>query len=349
MFRDGTSNVADTQEETIADDDAGSTSGMSRTQSARSDNADRPQGEAIKLWRRPVVRQYFHKGLIWRASEEAQVSAMELFVDLIFVGLIAIMGDTAAEEPTSEALLRFCVTLILSYQLWSSVTTINSWFVSNDLFQRFCIVFFTTCLVGYTTNVQNAFDSTYTELIAFYVAGRLFTVAYYALLYFLIPMIRPFLVAGSIIIIIPSALWIASIHVDYPNRLGFIWTAIVLDLYGTGIIVPIFRGAERLENTWLKPLVQRAQFYPAINIEHRTERMNAFVTLVIGYSVVALLYQSNAPGGINAYFGKAILGLIIAVVFALIYFEIDSSNLYVHAIRRHAFACKFLKQGSGLD
>lgn len=31
------------------------------------------------------------------------------------------------------------------------------------------------------------------------------------------------------------------------------------------------------------------------------ERTNAFVTLVFGYSVVALLYQNKAPYGINAY------------------------------------------------
>ena len=55
----------------------------------------------------------------------------------------------------------------------------------------------------------------------------------------------------------------------------------------------------------------------AINIEHKStgspllacitdrrsiaERTNAFVTLVFGYSVVALLFQNRASYGINAY------------------------------------------------
>ncbi len=30
------------------------------------------------------------------------------------------------------------------------------------------------------------------------------------------------------------------------------------------------------------------------------ERTNAFVTLVFGYSVVAMLYQNTAPLGVNA-------------------------------------------------
>lgn len=326
--------------ETLADDSE-STSGMSRTTTINFESNEKSTGETIKLWRRPVVRQYFHKGLIWRASETAEVSAMELFVDLIFVGLIAIMGDTAAEDPTGESLLRFCVTLILSYQLWSTVTVVMAWFVANDLFQRACIVFFTACLVGYSTNIQQAFNSTYTELVAFYITARLFHVAYYALLYFLIPMLQFFFVLTGIMILIPTALWIASCHVELPTSLGLIWVAIFLDVYGNGIIVPFYRQASKLEGTWLDPIAKRAQFYPAINIEHRTERMNAFVTLVIGYSVVGLLFQSQASFGINAFLGKAILGLIIAVVFSLIYFEIDSSNLNIHAIRRHVVACTY--------
>lgn len=39
----------------------------------------------------------------------------------------------------------------------------------------------------------------------------------------------------------------------------------------------------------------------AINIEHKTERTGAFVSLVFGYSVVALLYQNTASFGMNAY------------------------------------------------
>lgn len=77
------------------------------------------------------------------------------------------------------------------------------------------------------------------------------------------------------------------------------------------------------------------EFVPAMNIEHKTERTNAFVTLVLGYSVVALLFQNRAPLGINAFFGKAVLGLIQAFAFNWLYFEIDSWNLHTHAIRRH--------------
>lgn len=66
------------------------------------------------------------------------------------------------------------------------------------------------------------------------------------------------------------------------------------------------------------------------------------------------MFQSKASFGINAFFGKGVLGLIQAFIFnwygvgvyALgarhtdlgyrIYFEIDAYNVHVHAIRRHA-------------
>ena len=315
-------------------------------------------GSARRFWKRPAVRQYFHKGLIWRASSHTEVGAIELFVDLLYVGIIAVIGDRAAEEPTGEALLGFCVTFVLSWRLWSDLTMVMSWIEADDVVQRVCVLVFVACewgvfgrckmglmetigLVGFTTNIENAFSgSTYTELIAFYLAERLFYALYFVLIAFLIPMIRGVLVALVIMIMISSAFWIGSIHVAYPNQLALIWIAIVWDMFATSIIVAIVGASEHLQDTWMAPVAKHMQFYPALNIEHRAERMNAFVTLVIGYSVVALLYQSDAPAGINAFYGKAVLGLIIAFSFCLIYFEVDSTNLYVHAIRRHKFTCK---------
>ena len=90
--------------------------------------AERLRGESMKFWKKPVIRQYFHKGLIWRASETTEVASFELFVDLLYVGIIAINGDRAAEDPTGTALLQFCVTFILSWKLWSELTLIVSWF-----------------------------------------------------------------------------------------------------------------------------------------------------------------------------------------------------------------------------
>ena len=82
----------------------------------------------MKFWKRPVVRQYMHKGLLWRASEREEVASFELFVDLLYVGIIAINGGRAADNPTGASLLQFCITFIISWKLWSDLTLVISWF-----------------------------------------------------------------------------------------------------------------------------------------------------------------------------------------------------------------------------
>ena len=93
--------------------------------------AERQNGVAIKFYRRPVVRQYFHKGLLWRASEVEEVASFELFLDLLYVGIIAVIGDAAAGDPTAYGLLRFSVTFILAWKMWSDLALVISWFGRN--------------------------------------------------------------------------------------------------------------------------------------------------------------------------------------------------------------------------
>ena len=301
-------------------------------------NAERKNGEALRFWRRPVVRQYFHKGLLWRASAVEEVASFELFVDLLYVGIIAIVGDTAAETPTGYGLVRFAVTFILGWKMWSDITLTVGWFEIDDIFQRVCILFDMICLFGYTLNIVQAFETTWIQLISFYLASRFFLAAYFAWIAYILPMVRGHMIWNTVMILIPNALWIASIQLEYPARLGLIWPAIALDLWGPMSVMLFKRYVER-SSPEPRPLADKLgpyfDFIPATNIEHKTERTSAFVTLVFGYSVVALLFQNTAAYGINGFFGKAVLGLIQAFAFNWLYFEIDAWNLHTHAIRRH--------------
>jgi low temperature requirement protein LtrA len=186
-----------------------------------------------------------------------------------------------------------------------------------------------------------AFHETYTMLVAFYAAARVFMGSYCFLLAFTVPMVRGMMFVQTILTFIPVALWIGSIHVDIPQRYAIIWVAIFLDLCGSVFVIMIFRSGKLISKA-LGAWVDRVfEFYPAVNIEHKTERTNAFVGLVFGYSVVAIIYQNSAHFGLNAFFGKAILGLIQAFCFNWIYFELDGADLYSHAIRRNVSSGEF--------
>lgn len=117
------------------DDESPSQSG---TATPRSSLHEKPESEAekgfatqLKLFKFPVVRQYFHKGILWRGSGSEEVQSFELFVDLLYVGIIAINGDAASEDPTGLSLLQFVITFTLSWKIWNDMAMIISWFETD--------------------------------------------------------------------------------------------------------------------------------------------------------------------------------------------------------------------------
>ncbi len=42
------------------------------------------RGDSTKLFKMPVVRQWFHRGVIWRAAGQTEIMAIELFFDLLY-------------------------------------------------------------------------------------------------------------------------------------------------------------------------------------------------------------------------------------------------------------------------
>lgn len=92
--------------------------------------------------------------------------SFELFLDLLYVGILAINGDHAAEDPTGRELLRFAITFIMSWKLWSDVALIVSWFKTDDIIQRVSVLFIMACLLGFvfrlfdisTANISQADD-----------------------------------------------------------------------------------------------------------------------------------------------------------------------------------------------
>jgi low temperature requirement protein LtrA len=234
----------------------------------------------------------------------------------------------------------------MSWKVWTDVTQLISWFNTDDVMQRLEILFLFTCLLGLTTNMIQSFapdpaHNTYTMMVAFYLAATLFEACYCALTGALLPLVRGVMASHILVLILPSALWIASIHVSMPVRLALVFPALAMDLYGHGVVLFLFRYSWGHGDTRIgRRLAHWFDFFPAMNIEHRVERMNAFVALVFGYSVISVLFQNYAEFGLNAFLGKSILGLCQAFIFNWLYFDVDGANLHVHAIRRSTWSGK---------
>jgi low temperature requirement protein LtrA len=314
-----------------------------------SEAGNRESGEYITFFQRPVIRQYFHKGLLWRAEEMAEVASYELFIDLFYVGILAIAGDNAAEGATGQALLKYVIVFILAWKIWGEVGTYMSWIAADDIIRRLSVLVFLVMLLGVTTNMADSWEVTYPPMIGFYIAARWYSALYYLFTGYMIPMVRNSMIATSVINFIPGLLWIGSIHTHEPNRQALIWIALFIDIFGPVILVLFERGGAWMGPKFSNLMKSTFEFMPGANIEHKIERTNAFVSLVFGYSVVALLYQSATVDPLNAFYGKAALGLIMAFSFNWMYFEIDTFNMHTHAIRHHFLASKWKRWFSRLE
>lgn len=69
-------------------------------------------------------------------------------MDLLYVGILAINGDHASEDPNGIELLRFAITFIMSWKIWSDLAVIISWFETDDILQRISVLFIMACLLG---------------------------------------------------------------------------------------------------------------------------------------------------------------------------------------------------------
>jgi low temperature requirement protein LtrA len=302
---------------------------------------ERHDARSMMFHSKPVLRQYYHKGLLWRASESHEASSYEVFVDLVFVGVIAIAGENAAADANGRNLLRFAVTFLMGWKFWKEIGTFTALFIQEDIQRRISVLFVLVCLVGVTVNMEEFYGVTYTALVAFYMTAALmsaFSWLFYASWF---PKIRLVMVTNAGLLFVSVPLWIGSIHDHSSSRYVLIWLGLFLDIVGYELKWSIGMQFRTTSNknlsrirTWYD---KHMEYVPAMSVEHYISRFDSFVTLVLGYSVVSLLYQSATANPLNNFFTKAILALLQAFAVNSLYFEMDSFNLYTHAIRRHGW------------
>lgn len=154
------------------------------------------------------------------------------------------------------------IAMIPSWKLWNDIGLLVSWFESDDLVQRGIVLFILACLFGFTTNIFLSETVTYTQMIAFYLAARLFTAVTFIVGALLLPMVKATLYGNALAIVIPSALWIGSIYVEEPNKQALIWIAIFLDLSLPSVPVWAMRGVHFIPKKWSEKIKSFFEFSP---------------------------------------------------------------------------------------
>jgi hypothetical protein len=91
----------------------------------------------------------------YREAEDRQSSKFELFFDLLFVGVVHQMSDAAAESPNGLGLVKYILTFCPAFSIWSDVRDVMNQMGTDDVSQRFYILWIMALLVGYSINASS--------------------------------------------------------------------------------------------------------------------------------------------------------------------------------------------------
>ncbi|CAG8445145.1 892_t:CDS:10 [Acaulospora morrowiae] len=302
-----------------------------------------------RLIRKPRVRQYWHAGTLYRESEERSSSYTELFWDLIFAAVVQNSGDALVEDISASNKANVSLSYPI-FRVWLDVHSYLNIYSSEDLIEKFLLLWEMVLVVVMGTHAFDIFENTSIIYTTSYVMARMTFVVLFLSFAVQLPMFRASLITQIWGIFIPCVFWIISIFVPHEQKLivmchDFEKVDDILEKTKeptvTNVIIEKPHLAMKTKGTeyqmsWkdLFLIFKNPKYKQALNIEHGSERLGIFAIICLGEGMFGVVYSSNnsRPDWI---LGKAIFGLILAYNLHWIYFDVDASRQYQHALRRH--------------
>ena len=106
---------------------------------------------------RPHALNYFKDGVLFRTKGERGSSKTELFLDLIYVGLIANLAGEASENASGLALLKYVLFFLPLWVVWADIKDFTNYYYNEDLSQK-VYIFWILCLL--TLYINSHYDIT---------------------------------------------------------------------------------------------------------------------------------------------------------------------------------------------
>ena len=75
-------------------------------------------------------------------------------------------------------------------------------------------------------------------------------------------MVRVYMMINAFLVVVPAALWVGSIQVEYPMRLIVIWIALVVDLFGILVYLWMKRWVEVRHPNFVAKHMKWFDFFP---------------------------------------------------------------------------------------
>ncbi|CDU23991.1 uncharacterized protein SPSC_02620 [Sporisorium scitamineum] len=280
------------------------------------------------LFRRPRALQYFRGSVLVRSEEERSSHRLELFFDLVFVGLIATLAEEAIHEHNGDAIVRYILTYTAAWMVWNYMREVFNAFFVDDLPQRVLVLGVMACLVVYGNNAPKAEEvreesgARATAVGSYLLAGGMVfgIMTFYS---FYICQYRIQIRSQALVWVLVLGLWIGSIFVSVRACIAMVTIVLVLE-YSSWMFFysPLFKRLAKL------------RYSSAVAIEHEIERFTDFVTLVHGEFLYSVLSGQPAGAGMHSGVARVILTVVVAFVLHGIYCTGAGSRRITHPIRR---------------
>ena len=264
----------------------------------------------------------------------AEERRFELFIDLIWVGIIGNIADSFAEEafsPDSDtssgrAIGNSIILFLIAWRLWKYLQEFMAKYATNDLVERAFVAWILILAMLYGNNAPYLLTTTDEQdniAIVIYLIARASILLIECVYAIFLPTIRRSVLVRACTGSPICGLWIGAIFVAYPVKAGLVAAGIVLE-----VVIGSLMSAPTLDRSF--GIVREK----AEDLDHWVERIRDFFIIILGEGVLNLIRGSPLGRGLNEHAWGGLLALAVYYMLSGLYFNGDQSRNYVHAVKR---------------
>lgn len=227
---------------------------------------------------------------------------LELFYDLVFVVAVSQLAHKLSQDVTLTGFLSFAALFVPVWWAWIGTTFYANRFDTDDIERRVLMGLQMLAIAALAVNVHHGLDQSSIGFALAYAASRLLLVLEYLWAGWHLPQVRRLTNRYALGFSFGLLLWLISVFVPLPFRLG---------LWAIGLVID-----------FATPLsVRRVMIQIPPHPEHLPERFGLFTIIVLGEAVIAVVNGISEVDWNGFSIIAAVLGFTTAFSLWWIYFE----------------------------
>lgn len=236
-------------------------------------------------------------------NKHRQATWLELFFDLTFVAAVAELSKVLSEDFSPVGFLGFSLLFIPVWWSWLNATYYSDLFDTDDVVHRCLIAVSMVIVAALAINLPHALDVTAGGFALSYVAMRVLLIAVFLRAGWHIKLARPLSIRVAQSFSLSAGLWLLSTAFPTPARFLLWIVALTIEI---GMAVT----AGEAVHVALAP-----------SESHLPERVGLFTIIVLGESVLAVVYGASEQQWSVQLSATAVLCFSIAFSLWWVYFD----------------------------